>query len=121
MRFLIDNSAAPLVAHALTRAGHDAVHVRNLGLAAAPDEQVFDLAAAQQRVLIAQDTDFGTILASRRAAAPSVILFRTRRRSGDALAAMLLANLGQLADDLAAGAIVVFDDTRIRVRRLPYG
>lgn len=70
---------------------------------------------------MAQDTDFGTLLASRRAAAPSVVLFRTRRRSASALSAMLMANLDQIAEDLTVGAIVVFDDARIRVRRSPYG
>ena len=31
----------------------------------------------------------------------------------------LLANLGALIDDLATGAVVVFDADRVRVRRLP--
>jgi hypothetical protein len=32
---------------------------------------------------------------------------------------VILANLGQVADDLAAGALVVIGDTRIRTRQLP--
>ena len=40
------------------------------------------------------------------------------RRAGE-LAALLLANLEAVTDDLAAGAIVVFDADRIRIRRLP--
>ncbi len=101
--------------------GHDAVHVLSLGMAGAADEAIFEFAVRERRVLVAQDTDFGTLLATRRAAAPSVVLFRTRRRSAPVLSAMVLANLDQLAEDLTAGAIVVFDDARIRVRRLPYG
>ncbi|HVS28841.1 MAG TPA: DUF5615 family PIN-like protein [Solirubrobacteraceae bacterium] len=37
MRFLIDNVLSPIVADALTAAGHDAAHVRDYGLQAASD------------------------------------------------------------------------------------
>ncbi|MEJ7583209.1 MAG: hypothetical protein WKF43_03800 [Acidimicrobiales bacterium] len=40
-------------------------------------------------------------------------------RSAARLAAVLLANLETVAADLADGAIVVLEDERIRVRRLP--
>jgi hypothetical protein len=34
---------------------------------------------------------------------------------------LLLANLADVAEDLESGAIVVFDEARIRVRRLTIG
>lgn len=60
------------------------------------------------------------MLARTNATGPSVLLLRrqTGRRSAD-VAALLTANLDTVEDDLAAGAIVVVDDTRIRIRRLP--
>jgi hypothetical protein len=51
--------------------------------------------------------------------APSVILLRRADKRARSLAAVGLANLEQVADDLAAGALVVINDTRIRARRLP--
>ena len=61
MKFLIDNALSPLVAQGLQQTGYDAVHVRNLGLAAADDRELFVLAASTGRVIVSSDTDFGTL------------------------------------------------------------
>ncbi len=77
------------------------------------------LADRQNRILISADTDFGELLANAPVLAPSVILLRRADKRAESLAAVVLANLGQVADDLAAGALIVVSDTRIRTRRLP--
>jgi predicted nuclease of predicted toxin-antitoxin system len=105
MRFLIDNAAPPALAALLTEAGHDAVHVRALNLQHAQDIEIFERAAADDRVVVSADTDFGTLLATRSARKPSVIQFR-------GLARPLLSNLPQLSDALENGSIVTAEPSR---------
>ena len=120
MKFLIDNNLSPLLADALKAAGHDAVHVRDFAMQAAPDEAVLERAREEERVLISADTDFGGLLARSGAANPSVILIRrlVGRRATEQ-AAIILANLDQVEQDLTAGAVVVLHEELLRVRRLP--
>ena len=120
MRFLIDNALSPLLAEQLSAAGHDAVHVRDYEMQAAADEEIFLRAQRETRVIVSADTDFGTLLAARRDLSPSVVLFRhgTQRRPASQ-AKILLANLSAIEKDLAEGALVVIEPSRIRVRSLP--
>ncbi|MBN1672515.1 MAG: DUF5615 family PIN-like protein [Kiritimatiellae bacterium] len=120
MRFLVDNAISVLVANGLKDAGHDAVHVREYGLQTATDDVIFDRAASEGRVIISADTDFGTILALRKAAEPSLILLRGEvdRHPGRQLT-VLLANLSVIEEALQVPGIVVLERRRMRYRPLP--
>ena len=120
MRLLLDQNLSPQLADELRARGHGAVHVRSFGMSSASDQSIMDLAAAETRVVVSADTDFGELLARTNAAAPSVLLLRRQDHRRAAQVADLLAlNLPMVADDLEAGAVVVLDEDRIRVRRLP--
>jgi predicted nuclease of predicted toxin-antitoxin system len=122
MRFLVDNALSPRVAELLAAAGHDAVHVRQLGLASAADAELFDLAANEDRVIVSADTDFGALLAFRRQSRPSVVLFRGRSpRRPEQQATLLLENLRVIGGELSVGAVVTVYEHRLRIRRLPIG
>jgi predicted nuclease of predicted toxin-antitoxin system len=87
---------------------------------AASVEEVFGHAARDDRVVVSADTDFGTLLATRKQTAPSVILFRhssntdrpTRPRRWK-------PTWPQVASALEAGRIVVIQPDRTRIRALP--
>jgi predicted nuclease of predicted toxin-antitoxin system len=99
------------MAEQLRQNGHDAVHVRDYGLQAAADDEIFERAQNEGRIVISADTDFGTLLA----------LAQERGRQPERQAALLLANLPALQLALQRGCIAVLEASRIRVRILPIG
>ena len=113
---------SPVVAEGLRQTGHEAAHVRDYGMQAATDIEIFQRAAAEDRVVVSADSDFGTLLALRHEAKPSVILLRlgSQRKPPEQIA-LLLANLPAIQDALEAGAIVTFKGAIMRIRLLPIG
>lgn len=120
MKLLLDANLSPEVARLLKEAGHDAIHVGDIGLLSAPDPEILQTAAKEEQVLLTADADFGALLALGSLASPSVLLLRSADHLRPAEQAELIAaNLPLIADDLERGAIASLTRDRLRVRALP--
>jgi predicted nuclease of predicted toxin-antitoxin system len=121
MKFLADMGVSQRVLAWLRSQGHDAIHLRDEGLQRLPNGAIFEKAFNERRVILTFDLDFGEILALSRGRKVSVVLFRLR----NARAPHVIERFGPVLEDslpaLEAGAVVVVEETRHRVRHLPIG
>ena len=76
-------------------------------------------ARVEGRVVLTFDLDFGEILALGVADTPSVIIFRLTDETSAAVNARLLVVLSERSADLEQGALILVEDRRYRMRRLP--
>ena len=67
---------SPLTVEFLIQLGHEAVHVRTLGMQRAPDAAIIERARADSSIVLTFDLDFGDVLAFGVLDKPSVIIFR---------------------------------------------
>lgn len=92
MRLLLDECLPSRLAELLSAAGHDCLHITDLGLRGEPDETIMAAACREERILLSADTDFGELLANAPVATPSVVLSRRTDKRPEPLAAVLGAN-----------------------------
>ncbi len=101
------------------RHGWSAVHWSTVGDASAEDSAIMGWALANGYVVFTHDLDFGTMLALTHAAGPSVLQVRGQAVLPEDIAPVVIAALHQHEAALAAGALVVVDLKKSRVRVLP--
>ena len=119
MRFLADAGISPKTVEFLKQLGHEAVHVRTLGLQRAPDAELVHRARADSSVVLTFDLDFGAVLALDIVDRPSVVIFRLSDERAESVNRRLETVLAEQGKALESGALVLVEDTRYRVRRLP--
>ena len=102
MKFLLDEMYGEQLAEPLTGRGHDAVHVRAIGLGGAPDADVLVRAVADGRTLVTENAvDFLPLLDQRQAAGLPMTAVIVAVKSGRGVGGALHT---RLAEDLAAWA-----------------
>lgn len=119
MKFLLDMGIPPSCVDFLTDQGHEAVHLRALGLHKLTDQEILEKSRVEYRVLVAHDLDFGDLLAASGEALPSVITFRVRDMRHTNVNRYLERILARHLEALDRGAILSITEGRIRVRMLP--
>ena len=121
MRFLADMGVSMRAVEWLRLSGHDVIHLRDERLQKLPNGEIFQKAIREERIVLTFDLDFGEIVAGSSSGIVSVILFRLRNTRADFVIQRLKSVLEQSTEELAQGAVVLVEDGRHRVRRMPVG
>lgn len=116
---LLDQGLPRSTVFHLRKLGVEAIHVGEIGLAAADDSIILEHAREHAQIVVTLDADFHMLLASAGASRPSVIRIRIEGLRGDAVAQLLLRILERCREELNHGAVVSVSETGARIRRLP--
>lgn len=119
MKLLVDMNLSPRWARTLVNAGIDAAHWSELGASDAPDLEIMAFARARDYVVLTHDLDFGAILAATQGEKPSVVQIRAEDASPDLIGGRIVQALRQMAAELAQGALLTIEPSRVRLRVLP--
>lgn len=119
MKFLVDMPLSPKTAEYLRSLGHDAAHAYEIGKEKAPDEELIEFAEKENRIIITMDLDFGTILHYAKKKSPGLIIFRISFATVETVNAALIAITQRMKPEDIANSVIVVDDQRVRVRKLP--
>ncbi|MBL8549702.1 MAG: DUF5615 family PIN-like protein [Hyphomonadaceae bacterium] len=105
MIFLIDQQLPRRLAVWIRGQGHEAHHIRDLGMEHADDRAIWTEAHARGAVIVTKDEDFSGILGDARA--PKVIWLRCGNCSNDYLIARFGELWASLVAELEAGAVLI--------------
>jgi predicted nuclease of predicted toxin-antitoxin system len=83
------------------------------------DSNILQKARSEDRVVLTFDLDFGDLLAASGEKLPSVIIFRLRNQTPSSVPPRLFEILSECEADLNAGSVIIVEENRYRVRRLP--
>ena len=119
LRIVVDMNLSVEWIPLLEQAGWTAVHWSAVGDPRADDATIMAWASAHKHAVLTHDLDFGTALALSCAGEPSVIQVRAQRVLPEHIGPIVLAALKQYERELSAGALLVVDPAKNRVRVLP--
>lgn len=119
IKILIDMNLSPDWVPLLQTAGWSATHWSTVGNPKATDRTIMDWAEAHGYIVFTHDLDFGTMLALTHKTGPSVLQVRGQDVLPDHMGNLVIAAIGQHETDLEAGALVVVEESKNRVRILP--
>lgn len=105
MKFLVDVQLPRRMAHLLRQAGYDALHTLDLpNTNRTPDEEILEVAAREQRIVVSKDADFVNSHLLRGRPERLLLLSTGNIRNAD-LEALLLPNI--------AAIVAAFDTARL--------
>lgn len=119
MKFLADMGISQATVKWLKEQGFGAVHVRDKNMHCASDSEILGKAKDDKCIVLTCDLDFGEILSASGEDCPSVIIFRLEDETPEHVNRRLKQVLSESTEALIKGAVVVVEEGRHRIRRLP--
>jgi predicted nuclease of predicted toxin-antitoxin system len=114
MPFLVDENLSPVVAEALRSDGHDARAISRSPDQGQPDESIWAIAAAEDRIVVTRDLDFPLALLPK---PPGLLLVRVPTSYRRSQIANLIATSVRDCLDLLLGNVTVMAPGREPRRR----
>ena len=118
MRFLLDVNIPPSLGERLNALGHSYRWVPACMDPTSSDQTIIQEATVTGEVILTHDTDFGTLLSFFATTKPSIVLFRIDKVSADLFFNLLTDNWLLIVQPLEEGALIIFEEDRLRIRRL---
>ncbi|CAN5216727.1 hypothetical protein BH09BAC1_BH09BAC1_26240 [soil metagenome] len=119
MKILLDVNMPSDLAVALQQRGHIARHAAKAGFPKATDIELIEIARLQDETIITHDLDFGQLLAFTGYSQPSVIIFRIHHINARLFENLLVLNWDLIEEPLRNGALIIIEEEKIRIRKLP--
>ncbi len=121
IKFLADENISPKTVSFLNARGYDTIRVDGIKIGK-KDKEIIEYARINGYVLITMDLDFGYILSYIKDNKPSIIILRLTYPEPDNVNSHLLKALNneEVVSNLMEGSVIIIEDDRIRIRRLPF-
>ncbi|MEZ4863709.1 MAG: DUF5615 family PIN-like protein [Caldilineaceae bacterium] len=119
MRILIDMNLTPAWVQFFVQHQIEAVHWSSIGPITELDSVIMEYAQTHHYVILTNDLDFGTLLARAKRHTPSVILIRARLLIPRTIGKIILSVITEHQSAIEAGALLVVDEYRHKLRLLP--
>jgi predicted nuclease of predicted toxin-antitoxin system len=119
VKLLLDMNIPPRWVGFFQAQGLVASHWSDVGDPRAPDHEIMGRAEDNDYIVFTHDLDFGALLAATDAQSPSVIQIRADDTTPEAFGQTLVDSLRRYQSELQAGALIVIEPGRARVRILP--
>ncbi len=119
MKCLVDVGVSRTTVQVLRGQGHEVLSLIEEHLERLSDAEILQKARQEACIVVTFDLDFADLLALGAHTLPSVIIFRLYNPP-PSVTPRLLQVLEECGKDLVAGATVTVEDSRYRLRRLPF-
>ncbi|MBK7642879.1 MAG: DUF5615 family PIN-like protein [Planctomycetes bacterium] len=116
MQFKLDENLPTELARSLARQGHDALTVRDQGLAGSEDSVLADVIRKEHRILATLDRDFCDIRRYPPAEFAGILVFRVRRQDPDHLLKLMDQVLATMEFQRISGELWIVEESGIRRR-----